>query len=125
MALATETDVENALGRPLTDTEDVTTLLEDASDLVVAYLRQTPDPVPDAVARVIGTMVASVLTKPAVTTADYSASGYNASREVAVIRVGQESATTSGPWLTMSLKQRLSPYRLGVVAISLRSEVAP
>jgi hypothetical protein len=122
MALADTGDVENALGRSLTGTEDVTTLLEDASDLVIAYLGNEPDPVPAAVSRVVGTMVASVLTKPAVTTADYGASGYNTQREVTVVRVGQESATTAGPWLTASLKERLKPYRISVVSVLLRSE---
>lgn len=111
MALATEVDVENALGRSLTESEDVTTLLEEASDLVVGYLRHEPDPVPDPVARAVATMVAAVLTKPAVTTADYDAGGYNISREAAAVRVAVESATTSGPWLTQSLKRRLSMYR--------------
>lgn len=111
MPLATDADVEAALGRDLTDAEDVSTLLEEASDLVVGYLRFTPDPVPDPVARVVATMVAAVLTKPATTTSDYSASGYNVQREVAAVRVGQESATTTGPWLTAALKMRLKPYR--------------
>lgn len=111
MALATEQDVENALGRSLTESEDVTTLLEEASDLVVGYLRHEPDPVPDPVARTVATMVAAVLTKPAVTTADYAADGYNISREAAAVRVAVESATTSGPWLTNSLKRRISRFR--------------
>lgn len=111
MALATEQDVENALGRSLTESEDVTTLLEEASDLVVGFLRHEPDPVPGPVARAVATMVAAVLTKPAVTTADYDAGGYNISREAAAVRVAVESATTSGPWLTKSLQRRLSRFR--------------
>jgi hypothetical protein len=126
MALAAYYDVENALGRSLTESEEVITLLEDASDLVIGYLGGVaPNPVPPAVARVVGTMVAAVLTKPAVSTADYGASGYNSQREAAVVRVGQESATSTGPWLTASLKQRLQPYRTNVVSILLHSEVAP
>lgn len=111
MALATEDDVENALGRALTSSEDVSTLLESASDRVVGYLRFTPDPVPAPVARVVGEMVAAVLTKPAVTTSDYGANGYNVQREVATVRVGQESATTTGPWLTKSQKLVLNQFR--------------
>lgn len=111
MALASEDDVENALGRPLTSSEDVTTLLEEASDLVAGYLGYTPDPVPSPVARVVGTMVAAVLTKPATNTAEYGANGYNVARETMPVKVGVESATTSGPWLTVSLKHRLRPYR--------------
>lgn len=119
MALASEADVEGALGRSLTDSEDVSTLLEEASDLVVGYLGYTPDPVPSPVARVTATMVAAVLNKPTITTADYGATGYSVSssastpsaREYAQVHVGQESATTSGPWLTAGLKMRLRPYR--------------
>jgi len=113
MALATSDDVEAALGRSLT--EDVDTLLEEASDLVVGYLHTTPDPVPGAVARVVATMVVAVLNKPEVSTADYDAGGYNMVREAAAVRVGVESATTSGPWLTNALRQRLNPYRSTVV----------
>ena len=46
MTLASEVDVESALGRDLAETEDVSTLLEEASDLVAGYLGYTPDPVP-------------------------------------------------------------------------------
>ena len=121
MALASEDNVEEALGRPLTGSEDVSTLLEEASDLVVGYIGHTPNPVPDPVKRAVATMVAAVLTKPAVTTADYQAGGYNTQREAAAVRVAVESATTTGPWLTQSLKKRLNPYRkLG--SIEMRSE---
>lgn len=108
--LASEVHVEAALGRPLLD-EDVTAVLETASDLVVGYLGYTPDPVPDPVARVVADMVAAVVQKPAVSTSDYQASGYNVQREAAVVRVGVESQTSTGPWLTAALKMRLRPYR--------------
>jgi hypothetical protein len=111
MPLASEADVENAIGRSLTSTEDVSTLLEEASDLVCGYLGYTPDPVPDPVARVAATMVAAVLTKPATNNAEYGSNGYNVIRESMTVKVGVESATTTGPWLTASLKMRLRPYR--------------
>ena len=123
MALATEDDVEAALGRSLTSDEDVTTLLEEASDLVVAYLNTTPDPVPGAVSRAVATMVAAVVTKPAVSTSDYNAGGYHTSQAQTAIRVGVESATTTGPWLTQSLKERLRPYRISVRTLGLVSEL--
>lgn len=113
MALATEDDVEAALGRTLTRSEDVTTLLETASDLVVGYLGSTPDPVPSAVIRVVADMVAAVLNRPAVTTSQLGANGYNQIREDTVVRIDTEAATTTGPWLTKALKARLSPYRSG------------
>lgn len=123
MALASEVHVEDALGRALSVSEDVSTLLEEASDLVIGYLGYEPDPVPAPVRRVVATMVVAVLTKPAVTAADYQASGYNTSRETAAVRVGVESQTTSGPWLTAALKARLRPYRShktrGVYSIGL------
>lgn len=125
MALASEEDVEAALGRPLADSEDVTTLLEEASDLVIGYLGREPDPVPDPVARVVATMVAAVISKPAVTTADYGASGYNVMREVAAVKVGVESATTTGPWLTASLKMRLRPYRSAATRSVFSIDLAP
>lgn len=123
MALATQADVESALGRFLAEGEDVTTLLEEASDLVIGYLGREPDPVPPPVARAVATMVVAVLTKPATTTADYQAGGYYQQREVTTVRVGVESATTTGPWLTAAIKKRLAPYR-AMGGFELRSERA-
>jgi len=119
MAFATAVDVVAALGRSLTSTESsaVDNQIDQATDLVVGYLGATPNPVPGAVTRVVATMVAAVFTKPAIITSDYNASGYNVSREVAAVQVGTESATTSGPWLTNSLKMRLNPYRIGAVTM--------
>lgn len=114
MALATEDDVTDTLGRELTDAEAavVAPQLDRASDLVTAYLGGTPDPVPEPVTRVVADMVIAVLLKPSVLTADYQAGGYNTSREAAVVHVGTESATTIGPWLTKAWRQRLAPYMM-------------
>lgn len=119
MALATSSDVVAALGRSLTsgETTAVSNMLEQASDLVVGYLGYYPDPIPGAVARVTATMVAAVFNKPQVTVADYDTSGYSTSREYARVSVGNESATSSGPWLTRGLKMRLRPYRRGMFSI--------
>ncbi len=125
MALASIADVQVALGRELTATELTTAgwLLESASDLVSAYLGWVvPTPIPDAVTRVTADMVVAVLTRPETTTAGYDASGYNQIRGAASVRVGVESATTSGPWLTRSLKLRLAPYRSGRVTTELVSD---
>jgi hypothetical protein len=123
MALATEDDVEAALGRSFT--EDVAVLLESASDLVINYLGGEPDPVPGAVTRVVADVVAGVLSRPEVTTADYGAGGYNSIREATTVRVGAEYPTTTGPWLTKSQKARLNPHRIsgGSVSVALASEV--
>lgn len=123
--LASDYDVTDALGRPLTSSEStvVDNLIEQASDLVVGYLGSTPSPVPGAVTRVVATMVAAVYTKPSVTVADYDATGYRTAREAAGVTVGTESATTEGPWLTNSLKMRLRPYRSSdVVSVRMLSE---
>ena len=124
MAYATSSDVVAALGRSLTAAESVSVSnqLEQATDLVAAYLGNEPDPVPGAVARVVATMVAAVFSKPSITVADYDASGYSTAREAAGVYVGTESATTSGPWLTNALKQRLAPYRIAFRAIGVLSE---
>jgi hypothetical protein len=96
--------------------------LDQATDLVAAYLGTEPNPVPDAVKRVVATMVAAVFDKPSITIADYDASGYSTAREAAGVHVGMESATTSGPWLTNALKERLKPYRIAVRSVAVTSE---
>jgi hypothetical protein len=125
MPLASDVDVEAALGRDLTETEDVSTLLEEASDLVVGYLGYEPDPAPSPVTRVVATMVAAVLTKPAVNTADYGVNGYNVIKEAMPVKVGVESATSLGPWLTASLKMRLRPYRSAATRSVFSIDLAP
>ena len=70
-------------------------------------------------------MVAAVLTKPATSTADYQASGYNVAHEAATVRVGVESATTTGPWLTAALKTRLRPYRTAATRRVFSIDLAP
>jgi hypothetical protein len=117
MALASESDVEAALGRSLVEGEDVSHLLETASDRVVGYLGYVPGalgslthPVPDPVKRVVADMVKAVLDKPAVTTSAYQASGYNVQREAATVTVGVESVTTTGPWISSSQKLALRPF---------------
>ena len=124
MAYATSSDVVAALGRSLTEAESVSVSnqLEQATDLVVGYLDRQLNPVPGAVARVVATMVAAVFSKPSITIADYDASGYSTAREAAGVYVGNESATTSGPWLTNALRERLKPYRVGVRAVTVISE---
>jgi hypothetical protein len=124
MAYATSSDVLAALGRSLTTAElvSVNNQLDQATDLVAAYLGTEPNPVPDAVKRVVATMVAAVFDKPSITIADYDASGYSTAREAAGVHVGMESATTSGPWLTNALKERLKPYRIAVRSVAVTCE---
>lgn len=126
MAFATDDDVSDALGRSLTSSEalSVDNLLEQATDLVIGYgIPAGINPVPGAVKRVVAAMVVAVFNKPAITVADYNASGYSTALESASVRVGMESATTSGPWLTNALRMRLNPYRSGGLnQIGMRSE---
>lgn len=124
MAFATSADVVAALGRSLTSTEStmVDNQIDQATDLVVGYLGNEPDPVPGAVTRVVAAMVAAVFSKPSITVADYDASGYSTAREAAGVHVGVESATTSGPWLTNALRERLKPFRIAVRAVAAVSE---
>lgn len=118
MALATAADVEAALGRDLTDTEDVDFLLEVASDEVVGYLRYLPDPVPGAVVRVVAAMVATALTRPPPVVdgiAGLTAGPYG-------VRFTTDGASSGGPRLTVGMKKRLNVYRrLAVVDMSSES----
>jgi hypothetical protein len=116
VAFASSADVTAALGRSLTSAESgrVANLLDQATDLVVGYgIDVAINPVPGAVTRVVASMVVAVFTKPSINIADYDASGYRSTSETASVRVGMESATTEGPWLTNSQKMRLNPYRTG------------
>lgn len=125
MALASASDVEAALGRALAEDEDVSTLLDEASDLVAGYLGYAPDPAPLPVARVVASMVVAVMNKPAVNSADYGVNGYNVARESMPVKVGVESATTTGPWLTAALKMRLRPYRSAATRSVFSIDLAP
>lgn len=126
MAFATDDDVSDALGRPLTSSQAavVDNLLEQASDLIIGY--GVPADVDDsrgAVKRVCASMVKAVFDKPAINVADYDATGYRTSAETATVRVGMESVTSSGPWLTKSQKVVLAPYRSGGMnQIGMKSE---
>lgn len=97
--LATESDVQQRMGRPLSDDEldRVPGLIEEASALVEAYIGQTLDPVPDPVVIVTSRMVARVLdTDPGIVgleSTQLSAGSFQQTR-----RFG-DSVTSGGPWL--------------------------
>jgi hypothetical protein len=127
MAFATEADVEAVLGRSLTSAESnvVDNLLERATDRIIGHgVPFNVDDFRGAVKRVCAEMVQAVFDKPATTTSDYDASGYNVAREAAAVRLGVESATTSGPWLTSTQKLALSPYRIAMRSVAMTSEEA-
>lgn len=118
MTLATQTDVEAALGRACTPEEAARLdhLLGEASDLVAGYLRCGNGlqlPYPDPVVRATASMVVAVLNRPAALPAD--ADQVNAG----IYGVHFVSGSTSnGPWLTASLRERLDPYRCGASSMA-------
>lgn len=123
MAFADSDDVEQALRRELTATEEtyVETMLDEASDLVLGYLRQDPttgSTVPGAVVRVTARMVARVIQQDGVTpgTQQQTAGPFSTTFV---------SGSSSGsPWLSMSDKITLKPYRRGggLISVQFRSE---
>ena len=120
-ALATVQDVEVALGRALTETEQqrVAGLLLEASDLVAGYLHpnSVPSPTPPPIRRVVAAMVSAALTRPSTIPQD-------------AVRLGADiysvefapGATGPGQYLTAAMKARLAPYRTGAVSQLLGSE---
>lgn len=121
MALATQDDVRAALRRDLTESEQdwLDGLLEEASDLVIGYLDPHPVavPTPDAITRVVASMVATVLNRPANILPD--------TQSLTADSYGIQfvpGATSPGPYLSDSLKKRLAPYRTGHVVVELSSE---
>jgi hypothetical protein len=122
VALATQADVEAILGRELTEAEAalVSSQLDEASDLVLGYLRcpTLAVPTPEAIVRVVAAMVASVITRP--TSQPYGADQLTAGPYS--VRY-TEGSTSGGPWLTAALKMRLAPYRCGsMVSVPMVSE---
>jgi len=121
--LATQADVEAALGRSLTANEAarVGALIDQASDLVTGHLHPCPipTPTPGPITRVVAEMAANVLSRPTVLLP-----------ETQTMATGPHSvsfapgATSPGPYLTAAFKTRLAPYRCGngMVSVQLGSE---
>lgn len=112
MALATQEDVELALGRSLSPSEEerLASLLTKASAIVIGYTGQDfePAPYPEVVSVVVGEMVARVLT--AATVAPMIPESQNAGP----FAVRYPSAVTGGgPWLTAGDKLALRSSRRG------------
>lgn len=120
MALATPVDVEKILGRPLTAEEQarVDSQLDEASDLALGYLGcPPPTPTPEAITRVVASMVAAVIERPK--TQPANADSVNAGPYGWKFT---EGSTSGGPWLTASQKMRLKPYRCTARSVPLVSE---
>jgi hypothetical protein len=110
MALATQADVEERLGRALSDAEAarVPSLLDDATAVVVGYAGMDfePSPYPAAVVGVTAKMVARVLAAGDVTFADQQSTGpfsikFNA------------NASSGDVYFTKADRLALRPYRVG------------
>ena len=110
MLLATSDDVTSRLRDPDdADEERISALLEEASALVVGYLRHVPEPLPDAVRLVTARMVARVIEAPeqsyGATSTQYTAGPFSQSVSYA------NGASGGAPWLTASDKTMLAAYR--------------
>ncbi len=120
MALASDTDVVAALGRPLTVDEQARTpgLLAEAEDLIRGYLGALArlDPVPDAVRRVAARMVARVLGAP---TGEVGLQSDQMTAGPFQWSTRYSSESRSGdPWLSGSDRTKLRPYKAGVVSVA-------
>ena len=123
MSLAIQDDVRAALRRDLTENEEVgiEALLEEASDLVRGYLHpyQIPTQTPSPIVRVVASMAAAVLSRPTAIlpeTQSLTADSYGVTFA--------DGATSPGPRLTAAFKERLRPYRPGLINVTLGSERA-
>lgn len=112
MALATQVDVEAALGRPLTAAEGlrVESLLTRASALVIGFTGQDfePAPYPATVTAVVADMAGRVFTNAASALSDVE---QQAAGPFSV--KFSTGSTSSSLWLTAADKMMLRPYRLG------------
>lgn len=128
MAYAVKSDVVSALGRNLSTSEDesVTTLLEEAADLLTGFLGCEPDPAPDAVKRVNARMVARVFAQASATDAPIvGASQVQQTVGPFSKSMSFASGTSMGaPWLTGADKTAVKAFRCGggFKAVSLESE---
>lgn len=117
--LASQADVEAALGRSLTpaETTQINSLLGEASDLIIGHLGCDPTdpdadpPVPATVTRVAARMVARVFGQASQA---FGSEGTTETVGPFSRTVRFASGTTSGaPWVTNADKVSLRPYRCG------------
>lgn len=109
MALASVEDVEARLGRNLTSDEQSVAagLLDEASDLAVAFMRCTPDPMPAEVTRVVSRMVARVLSTDASVPFGLTQSARTQTAGAMTLTNSQsfsEGSTSRAPWLSATDK---------------------
>lgn len=122
LLLASLDDVADRLGRPLTPSDgNVEALIEEASVKVASFVRQVPDPVPDAVR-----VVASRMAARAITAAGSTGSDGVGVQQVSVTagpfgvtRGYTPDATAGGVWLSGQDKDVLRPFRQPSRAVSV------
>ena len=122
--LATQDHVRSAMRRDLTEAELewVDGLIAEASDLVAGYLSpwtvpEFPELLPEPISRVVAAMVATVLSRPQGLLPDTQ----SLTADVYSVQFAAGS-TSSGPYLTAAMKERLRPYRSGCLVVELGSE---
>lgn len=113
MALATQEDVEERLGRRATEAEAarLPSLLSDASAVVIGYCRQgfEPKPYPEAVVGVVAKMVARSLGRATIVGGEYVDQ-----QSAGPFAVRYTSASSEADvWVTAADKLALRPYRKG------------
>lgn len=118
--LATQTDIEQRLRRPLTSSEAefLPGMIEEAQLLVVAYLGCGPDPypegeIPDAVRVVTSRMVARVIAEgDAIPAEQYGATQVGlAAGPFSQQATFAQGSRTGAPWMTRVDRESLGPYR--------------
>lgn len=124
MALASRVDVEVRLGRTLTSTEvpSVNELLDEASDLAEAYMSCTPEPVPDAVKRVVARMVVRRMEADPSIPVGLTQTGRRETAGPMSLNNTQsfsEGSTSGAPWLTRNDKIVLRRHGCGGEVINV------
>lgn len=117
MALASPEDVAARLGHDLTvDDSVVIALLDEASDLVVAFMKCTPDPMPDEVPRVVSRMVARVLSVGDSVPVGLTQAARTQTAGQVTLTASQsfsDGSTQRSPWLTSADKLVLRRFGCG------------
>lgn len=120
MALATQADVVDRLGRPLTADEAarLPSLLEDASAVVIGYCRQDfePAPYPVAVVGVVAKMAARSLARQGAGSGEFVEQ-----QNAGPFGVRYSAASSEADvWITAGDKLALRPHRVGGGLLSVQ-----
>lgn len=121
MALATQADVEERLGRLATEAEEarLPSLLSDASAVVIGYCRQDfePSPYPETVVGVVAKMAARALGRSGAV-----GGGMAEQANAGPFSVRYSSASSEADvWITAADKLALRPHRKGGGVIGVQT----